>query len=55
MPECFVWTEECLFESVDNYIRPKKDHEKWEMLVDKCLLFLFEIIKFETICVSKYI
>ncbi|CAH0547224.1 unnamed protein product [Brassicogethes aeneus] len=51
MNECFVWTEVCLYESLENYLKPSKDHDKWEKMVDKCLAILHEIIKSETVSV----
>lgn len=49
--ECFVWTEECLYEAVTNWHRTNVDHDKWEKIIDKCLGFFQEIIQKETVSV----
>ncbi|XP_076263012.1 calcineurin-binding protein cabin-1-like isoform X2 [Rhynchophorus ferrugineus] len=46
--ECFVWTEECLNEALQNYGKLNADHEKWEKIIEKCLGIFHEIIKKET-------
>lgn len=53
--DCFIWTEECFKESLDNYLKPNKDYEKWEGMVQKCLSILQEIIKSDTVSICKYI
>ena len=54
--DCFVWTEECLNEAMIHYIRPTTPtfYDKWILVLDKCLCILLEIIKMETVCISKY-
>ncbi|XP_049819856.1 calcineurin-binding protein cabin-1-like isoform X2 [Aethina tumida] len=49
--DCFIWTEECFKESLDNYLKPNKDYEKWEGMVQKCLSILQEIIKSDTVSI----
>lgn len=49
LTQCFIWTEECLHESYNYFMKPGKDSEKWEKILEKCLAMLFEIIKKETI------
>nr|XP_023024842.1 calcineurin-binding protein cabin-1-like isoform X2 [Leptinotarsa decemlineata] len=49
MSQCFVWTEECLNEAFDQYVKVSKDHDKWEKIIEKCLAILHEIIKQETV------
>lgn len=53
--DCFIWTEECLNESLRNFLKTSKDYSKWEMVLVKCLLFLNDIIKSETITICKTI
>ncbi|GJQ83227.1 hypothetical protein Trydic_g8826 [Trypoxylus dichotomus] len=53
--ECFIWTEECLNECLRHFLKPHKDSEKWEMVVIKCLLFLHDIIKNETVTILDYL
>lgn len=53
LTECFVWTEECLFEALGHFLKPSADADKWEKIVEKCLAFFHEIIKMETVSVSK--
>ncbi|XP_063910388.1 calcineurin-binding protein cabin-1-like isoform X2 [Zophobas morio] len=49
LTECFVWTEECLFEAVGHFLKPVRNADKWEKIVEKCLAFFQEIIKMETV------
>lgn len=49
LTDCFIWTEECLYESYDHFMKPSKDSDKWEKMIEKCLSILHEIIKKETI------
>lgn len=49
LTECFVWTEECLFEAYDHFMKPSKDSDKWEKIMEKCLAILHEVIKKETV------
>lgn len=49
LSDCFIWTEECLYESYDHFMKPAKDSDKWEKIVEKCLGILHEIIKKETV------
>lgn len=51
--DCFVWTEECLFESLGHFVKPAKDGDKWEMVIEKCLGIFLEIIKMETVSIGK--
>ncbi|KAJ8933154.1 hypothetical protein NQ314_014181 [Rhamnusium bicolor] len=51
LTECFIWAEECLHEALDHYLKPRKDLDKWEKIVEKCLAILNEIIKKETVSV----
>ncbi|XP_056640755.1 calcineurin-binding protein cabin-1-like isoform X2 [Diorhabda sublineata] len=51
MGQCFVWTEECLYEAFEQHLKFTKDQEKWEKIVEKCLAILYEIIKRDTVCV----
>lgn len=52
--ECFVWTEECLFEAVVYFLKHSRDYSKWEKIIDKCLAFCQEIIRMETVAVGLY-
>jgi hypothetical protein len=49
LTECFVWTEECLYEALSHFLKPTTDSDKWEKVVEKCLAFFQEIIKMETV------
>ncbi|EFA00717.1 hypothetical protein TcasGA2_TC003597 [Tribolium castaneum] len=49
LTECFVWTEECLYEALTHFLKPTRDADKWEKIVEKCLAFFQEIIKMETV------
>ena len=49
--DCFVWTEECLFEALQNYDKPNADRIKWVKVMEKCLGIFQEIIRKETACV----
>ncbi|RZC42711.1 calcineurin-binding protein cabin-1, partial [Asbolus verrucosus] len=49
LTECFVWTEECLYEALAHFLKPVRDCDKWEKIVEKCLAFFQEIIKMETV------
>ncbi|KAF5296187.1 hypothetical protein FQA39_LY12641 [Lamprigera yunnana] len=49
--ECFIWTEKCFNEAVDHFLVPKKHHDKWELVLKKCLEMMHEIIKLETVIV----
>lgn len=49
LTECFIWTEECLSESYDHFMKPSKECDKWEKILEKCLAILHEIIKKETL------
>lgn len=51
--DCFIWTEECLNECLKKFLKPQKDSEKWEMVLVKCLMFLNDIIKSETVSICK--
>lgn len=51
LTECFIWAEECLFEALDHYLKPRKDADKWEKIVEKCLAICHEIVKKETVSV----
>ncbi|XP_022907944.2 calcineurin-binding protein cabin-1-like isoform X2 [Onthophagus taurus] len=51
LENCFVWSEECLHESLKYFIKPTSDGDKWEMILNKCILIMIEIIKKETISV----
>lgn len=53
--DCFVWTEECLYEALDYLLKPKRYEDKWEAIAEKCLLIMQEIIKMETVSVGKII
>lgn len=55
LTECFVWTEECLYESLDHFLVPSPDRNKWEMVIQKCLAMMLEIIKSETVSVIDYL
>ncbi|XP_044767142.1 uncharacterized protein LOC123323022 [Coccinella septempunctata] len=43
--KCFLWCEECLFESYPHYTKPGPNRPQWEAIVEKCLLMMLEIIK----------
>lgn len=47
--DCFIWTEKCLHEALKFVIKPTTDFDKWEMVVEKCLLIMYELIKCETV------
>lgn len=47
--ECFIWAEECLYEAMDYFIKPKEEDAKWTAVTEKCLLIMQEIIKSETV------
>ncbi|KAG5899799.1 hypothetical protein JTB14_006132 [Gonioctena quinquepunctata] len=49
MSECFIWTEVCLHEAFDQYLKICKERDKWEKIIEKCLAILHEIIKKETV------
>lgn len=49
LTECFIWTEACLCEAYEHFMKLGKDSEKWEKILEKCLAILHEIIKKETI------
>lgn len=51
--ECFIWAEECLYESLDHFLVPSPDRNKWEMVIQKCVGMMLEIIKSETVSVGK--
>lgn len=51
--ECFVWAEECLYESLDYFLVPSPDRNRWEMVIQKCVAMMLEIIKSETVSVGK--
>ncbi|CAG9860246.1 unnamed protein product [Phyllotreta striolata] len=53
--ECFIWTEECLNEAFDQYLKLNKDQDKWEKILEKCLAILYEIIKSDTICIIDHL
>lgn len=53
--DCFIWTEECINVSLKSFLKPQKDSDKWEMVLLKCLMFLNEIIKSETVTICKKI
>lgn len=55
LTECFVWSEECLYESLDHFLVPAPDRNKWEMVIQKCLAMMLEIIKSETVSVVDYL
>ncbi|KAL3275832.1 hypothetical protein HHI36_020575 [Cryptolaemus montrouzieri] len=46
--QCFIWSEECLFEAHAFYTRPGPDRIRWESVVEKCLGIMHEIIKHKT-------
>ncbi|KAK9871634.1 hypothetical protein WA026_013014 [Henosepilachna vigintioctopunctata] len=46
--QCFIWSEECLFEANVHYNRPGPDRTRWEKVVEKCLGIMHEIIKHES-------
>ncbi|XP_030756514.1 calcineurin-binding protein cabin-1-like isoform X2 [Sitophilus oryzae] len=49
--QCFIWTEECLYEALQNYGKPNVDQDKWQKIIEKCLGFFLEIIKKETVSI----
>ncbi|KAF5297375.1 hypothetical protein FQR65_LT01305 [Abscondita terminalis] len=49
--ECFVWSEKCFNESVAHLLHPKKDKDKWGLVLKKCLEMMQEIIKLETVII----
>lgn len=51
--DCFIWTEECLHESLQHFVKPSKDRDKWEMVIEKCLGIFLEIIKMETVSIGE--
>jgi hypothetical protein len=55
LTECFVWTEECLYEALSHFLKPTTDSDKWEKVVEKCLAFFQEIIKMETVGVGRFL
>lgn len=50
--ECFIWSEECLYEAVENYIKNNQNDEKWIAVIEKCLLIMRDIIKKETVIIG---
>lgn len=50
--ECFIWTEKCLRETVEHFIKPQKERLKWELVLKKCLEILNLIIKEETVSIG---
>lgn len=52
LTECFVWCEECLYESLSHFLTPSHMADKWEMVIQKCLLIMVEIIKKETVSIG---
>lgn len=53
LTECFVWCEECLFESLSHFLTPLHMADKWEMVIQKCFLIMVEIIKKETVSIGN--
>ncbi|XP_017772871.1 PREDICTED: calcineurin-binding protein cabin-1-like [Nicrophorus vespilloides] len=51
LTECFLWTEECLNETLGHYLKPTTYEDKWEMVLEKCLAIMQEVIKNETVAV----
>lgn len=47
--ECFLWSEECLYEALDHFLKLKQTDDKWNAIVEKCVLIMYEIIKVETV------
>lgn len=52
--ECFIWAEICLNEALEHFIKPKKNCFKWEMIIDKCVRILLEIVKLETVSICNF-
>lgn len=52
--KCFLWCEECLFESYPYYSRPGPNRQQWEGVVQKCLLMMQQIIKNKSRAVGEF-